>query len=287
MAIFSADISVENFQQAVIDNSEQVPVLMDFWAPWCGPCKQVMPMLDAYCEEMAGRFFLAKVNTEEQQELSSHFNIQSIPSFKVVVKGKIVEELQGAHPLSAFKELLEKYMPKDESEELRAQAKELVAQNNFAEALKLLAQASQINPNNFKIHLDIVEIYLQQGDLDDAQRLLEQLPQPIQESPLGKTLIKKAALAKQMAKGPSLAEIEAALEQNPNDTEKLEALSQIHMATGDYEFAMQTLLRLFSADRNYKDDFARKTLLELFELLKESHTDLVNTYRRRFQALLF
>ncbi len=287
MAKMSADITTENFQTAVIEMSEKIPVLMDFWAPWCGPCKQVMPMLEALAQEYAGRFFLAKINTEEQQELSSHFNIQSIPSFKVVVDGKIVEEVQGAQPVSEFKKLLEKYMPADESEELRSQANILKEERKFEEALEMLAQASQQNPHNFNVHFDLIEIFLLQQKLSDAKSLFEQLPQEVQSSPAGKSAHQQIELANEMQGAPTLEEIEQLLSATPNNPELLKAKTKIYLAHQDYENAFQSLITLFQVDSGFEDGYARKQLLELFEMLKESQSDLVNQYRRKFQALLF
>ncbi|WP_321276521.1 tetratricopeptide repeat protein [Thiomicrorhabdus indica] len=287
MANMIADITPENFQTSVIEMSEKIPVLLDFWAPWCRPCKQVMPMLEALTQEYAGRFFLAKVNTEEQQELSSHFSIQSIPSFKVVVDGKIVEEMQGAQPISEFKKLLEKYMPADETEELRSQANVLKQEGKFDEALEVLAQASQQNPHNFGIHFDLIEVFLLQEKLSEAKSLFEQLPDEVQTSPAGKSSQQQITLAYELQGAPSLDEIEQQLISKPKDPDLLQAKSKLHLAHQQYEEAFQNLMILFQVDRNFSDGYARKTLLEQFENLKSSHPALVNEYRRKFQALLF
>lgn len=287
MSTYTVNVTSTNFEQVIIKQSYQVPVLVDFWAPWCGPCKQVMPILEALAEEYTGRFILAKINTEEQQELANHFQIRSIPSFKVFVDGQVVEEVQGAQPIQAFKTLLEKYMAADESENLRLKAQQQLEANQADKALQTLSQASQINPNNFKIHFDLVAIFVLQNKLDEAKQLFAQLPEDIQKSAEGKILNQKITFAVELENAPALEDIEAELIKTPNNPELLNAKVKICLAKQDYAAAMASLLKLFQVDRGFLDDYARKTLIELFEMLKETDPDLVKSYRRKLQALLF
>ncbi|BBP46020.1 co-chaperone YbbN [Thiosulfatimonas sediminis] len=280
-------VTLENFHQSVIDNSEKLPVLVDFWAPWCNPCQQIMPMLEQLAQALKGRFILAKINTEEQCQLAEHFHVQSLPTFKICYKGKIVESIEGVHPSGKFVELLEKYMPADESENLRQKALVDLQLGDYESALQQLVAASQVNPNNFKIHLDIVKVYIAQGEIDNAKTLAQRLPEDIRHSPEIKALMDNIKYIEIANSAPPMADILERLATEPNDPEMLYALAMHQLAKNESAAAMQTLLHLFSNHREFGDDVARKTLLELFENRKHSETDLVNQYRRKLQNLLF
>lgn len=281
------DITAENFQEMVVQNSFHIPVLVDFWAPWCEPCKQVMPMLEKLAGDLAGRFILAKINTEEQQELAEQFQIRSIPSFKIFHQGSVVEDLQGAQPSSAFVQALEKYMPTDESEELRQAAQQAFSEDNYDQALALLQKAAQANPNNFKVHLDLVKMYFQRGHLEQAKQLLDKLPDEAKQSIEGRSLLGLLRFTEMIADAPPIEAVQKTLSENPNDAASLYALSGYLMLHNHPEKAMQTLLKLFSVDREFRDGAAKKTLLEIFEILQGEQPELVNQYRRKLQNLLF
>ena len=281
------EITPENFQQMVIENSMQLPVLVDFWAPWCGPCRQVMPLLEKLAQEWAGRFILAKVNTEAQQELAAQFQIRGIPHFKIFHKGEVVKELQGALPITEFKAALEPYLKPDESEALRLQAQQAFAEGRYEEATELLGKASQANPNNYKVHLDLVKMYLQTGHMDKAQALFNKLPDEAKKSPEGKELGLILRFSSIVAEAGDIEQIQQTLEKDPNNAEALYGLAGYLMLHNKIEEAMQTLLKLFMVNRDYKDGIARQTLLELFDALQASQPELVNTYRRKLQNLLF
>ncbi|AZR81764.1 tetratricopeptide repeat protein [Thiomicrospira sp. S5] len=281
------DVTQENFNEMVVNNSMHVPVLVDFWAPWCGPCKQVMPMLEKLAKDLAGQFILAKINTEEQEELANHFQIRSIPSFKIFHQGHVVEELQGGQPLSAFQEALKPYLKPDESEDLRAQAQQAFAEGDYDRAMQLLGQASQANPNNYRIHLDLAKMYFQRGHVDEAKQLLEKLPDEAKESDEGKSLLALFKFSQMVAEAPDIETVQKNLQANPNDPEALYHLAGYLMLHQQVEEAMNCLLKLFTVDRDFRDGIAKTTLLEIFDLLHQEHPQLVNAYRRKLQNLLF
>lgn len=281
------EVTLENFQQTVIENSEKLPVLVDFWAPWCAPCKQVMPLLENLAQSHQGRFILAKVNTEEQQQIAEHFHIQSLPTFKICYQGKIVDSIEGVHPAAKFIEVLEKYMPADESENLRQLAQADIELGNYDSALQQLMQASQVNPNNFKIHLDIVKVYMAQGEIAKAKDLAERLPEDVQNTAEIKALMNNAKYIEIAAANPPLEEIQQQLQADGNNEEMLYALAINQLAQNQTEAGMDALLKLFSVNRDFENDIARKTLFELFDSLHDSQTKLVAKYRRKLQSLLF
>lgn len=281
------EVTLENFQQTVIENSEKLPVLVDFWAPWCNPCKQAMPILENLAQTHAGRFILAKVNTEEQQKLASHFQVQSLPTFKICYQGKIVKSIEGVQTPSAFLTALEKYMPADESENLRQLTQADIELGNYDSALQQLMQASQVNPNNFKIHLDITKVYMALGEIAKAKDLAERLPEDVQNTAEIKALMNNAKYIEIAATNPPIEEIQQQLQADGNNAEMLYALAINQLAKNQTEAGMDALLKLFSVNRDFENDIARKTLFELFDSLHDSQTQLVATYRRKLQSLLF
>jgi len=281
------DVTADNFQQMVVQNSHQVPVLVDFWAPWCGPCQQIMPQLEKLAHEWAGRFILAKVNTKEQQELAAQFQIRSIPSFKVYFQGQVVEDSSGALPISDFKKQLEPYLKPDDSDSLVDQAKLAVDQGNFDQAIALLTEAANLNPNNYKIHLEMVNVYLKTDKTAEAEELFLQLSEDAQNSAEGSALKISLVFSRAASEAGTLEELESKLETNPNNAEALFGLSTHAMVRQEFEDAMTHLLKIFMVQRDYNDGVAQKALIDIFNSLQETQPQLVNTYRRKLQSLMF
>ncbi|MFZ1899765.1 MAG: thioredoxin domain-containing protein, partial [Azonexus sp.] len=172
MSQFSFDVSIEEFETKVIQASLQVPVVIDFWAPWCGPCQTLKPMLEKLAEEYAGRFLLAKVNSDENPELSQHFGVRSIPSVKVLYQGQLVDEFNGALPEGQVRAFLDRFALPDAGGNLREEAAALVAAGQLDEALAKLSEASREKPGDEGIRLDAIEVLMQLGRNDEAGQLL-------------------------------------------------------------------------------------------------------------------
>ncbi len=278
------DVTLENFQTAVLQASMQVPVLVDFWADWCAPCKVLMPVLEKLAEEYKGAILLAKVNADQQPDLTAHFGVRSLPTVKILFRGQLVDEFTGALPESQIRALLDKYVV-SESEQLRRQAEALLAQGDADQALALLRQANQADPDNLEILLDIASISAQTGDLQTARDICDSLPAEMRDKPQAKQLQARLRFVEKAGQLPELGALQQRLADNPEDAEALYLLSLHQVLANDFEGAINTLLELMQKNREYGDDAGRKTLLEVFDLLGRDDP-LVKTYRRRLYTLL-
>ncbi len=275
---FAVDVNEANFTQMVVENSMQVPVLVDFWAPWCQPCQSLMPMLAALAEEYQGGFLLAKVNTEEQQALAAHFGIRSIPSLKLFFQGQMVEEIEGVQPESAFRQLLDKYVVR-ESDGALAQAQEYLAAGDSDAAYATLMAAQQQDPSNQQVLAAVGDMAVDRGEIETAETVAKLL-----EGEAGEALTAKLAVIKQLSDAPAEADLLQRLEADPNDSEAIHLLAVRHIAEGKVEQGMEALLQLMKRDPSYGDDAARKAMLEAFQALGSN--PLVGRYRRAMFAQL-
>lgn len=285
MSEFSFDVTLEEFETKVLLPAQEVPVVVDFWAPWCEPCKVLKPMLEKLAEEYKGRFLLAKVNSDEFPELAQHFGVRSIPSVKVLFQGQLVDEFNGAIPESQIREFLDRIALPEGPEQinLREQAAALVAEGKLDEALAVLVQASQANPQDQAIQLDAVDVLLQLGRIDEAKQLLA--GEYVNEADRANALRARLALAGGAA---DTAEIEARLAANPADhTARLE-LSRAYAAQSRFREAMEAALEVVIRDRAFDEGAGRKALLQLFEALggSEQYDDLIREFRRKMSAAL-
>ena len=161
------NVSMQNFQQLVLETSMQKPVLVDFWADWCQPCQTIMPMLAKLADEYAGKFELAKVNADEQQELAAHFGIKSLPTMKLFFQGQIVDERMGAVPESEIRAMLDKHIV-SESDQFMQAAMQAYQQGQTEQALELLNHALAKDPDNAQLKVTIAQMVYAQGDSDSA-----------------------------------------------------------------------------------------------------------------------
>ncbi|MET0091191.1 MAG: thioredoxin [Candidatus Thiodiazotropha sp.] len=278
------DATAENFQQQVLAASLERPVVVDFWAEWCQPCKLLMPILAKLADDYRGQFLLAKVNTEEQQPLAAHFQIRSIPTVKIFYQGNVVDEFMGALSEGEIRKLLDKHIPR-ESDALLAQAEVLMLQGNTTEAGALLKQASDMDPENPRMRLSYARYLATLGKFDEAENILQSLPQEEREKPEVISLLARLQFDRATSDSPPLEALEKRLEENPSDSEALHQLSAHRIMQNDYQGALDLLMTLMQKDRGYGDNLAQKEILKIFELLG-GQGDLVKQYRKRLFNLL-
>ena len=284
MSQFAFDVSIEEFEAKVVVPSETVPVVIDFWAPWCEPCKVLKPMLEKLAEEYAGRFLLAKINSDENPEIAQHFGVRSIPTVKVLFQGQLVDEFTGALPEGQLRAFLDKFaLPAVAGSNLREEAAALVLDGKLEEALAKLVAASQAKPEDQAIQLDAVDVLLQLGRNDEAGQLLG--GEYLQEPDRANALRARLALA---AGAADTGELEAKLAANPaNHAIRLD-LSRAYAAQSRFREAFEAALEVVIRDRSFDEGAGRKAILQLFEALagSDQYDDLIREFRRKMSAAL-
>lgn len=282
---FVVTVTAENFESVVIDGSFDCPVLVDFWADWCAPCRSLTPVLTRLADAYAGRFVLAKVNTEQEQALAAHFGIRSLPTVQLFVAGRPVDQFMGALPEAQVREFLDRHLPKA-SDGLVVQAQGMIAAGELDRAAALIEQARTTEPADPRLALAEAQLTAARGDHAGAAALLERLPMELARDPEALALRGQLHFAAALVGAPAPAELKARLAADPNDSAACYQLAAHRVLAGDYEGALGDLLTLMKRDRKYGDDAARKGMIAVFDLLG-GQGELVTRYRAKLMTTLY
>ena len=278
------DVTNDTFDTLVVEQSRRVPVLVDYWADWCGPCQMQMPVLKKLVEDYGGKFVLAKVNTDEQRELARAHGIRSLPTMRLYKNAEMVEEILAAQTESTLRILLDRHIER-ESDTIRERATSAWQQGRHSEALKMLHDAHLAEPDNHQLTLAYAELKMRQGQLDDAAELIASLPRDVRDEKEASRMSALLEFALVTRDAPSMAELESVVEDNPDNLEARHQLAAWYVLDNRMVQALEAFMQLLQRDRGFRDDAGRKGLLAVFELL-ENEGELVSSYRRKLFNLL-
>lgn len=268
------DITTENFETEVIRASMSVPVLVDFWAPWCGPCKALGPILEKLETAYEGRFVLAKINSDEQQELAAAFGIRSIPTCVLMMGGKPVDGFMGALPEGKLREFLDKHLPGEGQLQAQAEAEEAqehLEAGDIDSALARMAQALQADEASDELRYDYIKLLIGTGHLDQAAAVLAptlaRIPVPMQFEALQQWLNALEFVGSDPRGQWPLEKFDEAIAANKRDFGARFARARVLMAANEWVAALDELLEIIMRDKKWDEEAPRKTFVAILELL--------------------
>ncbi|MEO1043284.1 MAG: thioredoxin [Pseudomonadota bacterium] len=297
------DATIETFQADVLEASMHVPVVVDFWATWCGPCKTLGPMLEKAVQARAGQVKMVKVDTDKNQMLAQQLRIQSLPTVMAFVGGQPVDGFMGAVPESEVQVFLDRIIAAAaqmglkggasdvmSAKDLIAAGKEALAQSAFPQAIQAFGEAANIADEGSDEQIEaiagVAHVQLAAGDVEAARATLDQVPSDKKDHAALTQISAQLQLMGDPAAGGDLGAAEAAFRADPSNQEQGYALAEEQIAAGQVETAMDTLLTLIAKDQEWNEGAARQKLLTLFEALGAAHPE-VKRARRRLSSLLF
>ena len=286
---FVVDINQDQFLEEVVEKSKTTPVIVDFWAPWCGPCKQLTPTLENVVNRKNGKVILAKINVDENQGIASQLNIQSIPTVYGFVDGKPLDAFQGAQPESKVEAMVDKMIeatPGNEIPKLIEEADQLFGDQKFEESLKLFENLVGMDPGNPKIIAGMLRCLIQIKRFDDANEMFDSFDEKILEND---EIIKIKKLLDATNKEDNQILDERLIQEVNNDPKNMDLrfkLANSYLSLSETEKGFNELLKIFEQNPNWNEEAAKKKLLEFFDLLGFNDPNVVEA-RKKLSSMMF
>lgn len=279
------DTSAERFAADVIERSRAVAVAVDFWAPWCAPCRTLAPILEDLVRSYDGRLHVARVNIDEEPTIAAQFGIRSIPDVRIFRDGRQVDGFVGVQPASRLQLLFDKYVPRA-SEGLREQAQALLQAGDAAGAVTLLQNLLSDDPDNGAARIDLADAWARSGDSDEADAALAALPANMAADKEADAVRARIHFLRSAAPAGEVEALRQRVSDGGDDLDAMHRLAAYELLFGDVTQGLELLLGIMRRDRRHQDDLGRRSLLHAFQMLGDSD-ERVGAFRRKMTALLY
>ena len=282
MNAWIVDVGEADFDQQVVEASRQQPVLVDFWAGWCGPCKMLMPVLDAVVQSYNGKVRLAKVDTDREQRLAGQWGVRSLPTVKLFRNGTVVDEFMGVQPESAIRALIEKHLPRASDEVLQAVETALQNRQLTADHLQQVRKAVAMDPDYPRARLVLLQVLMNLGELEEAEKILKNLPADLR---MDESVQALSAQLKLLKSGGDVDELRQRLRAEPDNCALHLQLAAALLSRQQWQEGLETYLKVLEKGDSHERKQAREGLLAAFDLVEDR--SLVNAFRKKMATLVF